>query len=85
MTIWYKARYPDTEKRPNKGVIFENGAHEGTRTPTVARQILSLVRLPISPHARAKILYQPGKSFSTIMKKCFLVYFYDVRYNLHIN
>lgn len=30
--------------------VFDHGAGEGTRTPTVARQILSLVRLPIPPH-----------------------------------
>ena len=39
-------------------LLLTNGADEGTRTPTVARQILSLVRLPISPHPQlAFILY----------------------------
>ena len=38
-----------------KGLFNQIGAREGTRTPMVARQILSLVRLPISPHAHAKI------------------------------
>ena len=41
---------------------LKNGAGEGTRTPTVARQILSLVRLPIPPRPhsltmRAKMRY----------------------------
>ena len=55
--LWQKN---DKKKAPHqswinldfKGLFNQIGAREGTRTPMVARQILSLVRLPIPPHAQ---------------------------------
>ncbi len=38
-----------------------NGAREGSRTPTVARQILSLVRLPIPPPSHKRKVKVMGK------------------------
>ena len=51
-----KAPHQSWKNLDFKGLFNSIGAREGTRTPMVARQILSLVRLPISPHAHCKLL-----------------------------
>ena len=44
------AKMPIISLRYNGHKAIHNGAGEGTRTPMPRRQILSLMRLPISPH-----------------------------------